>query len=241
MPRADFCDAVPRDQVARQRVDHGVPVVEVVGRHGQALVPAVVAERVGALWLLRAAAAAHQLGQCERELHDRLHLQRHEVVEDLVDVVELVAITSTRRHAHIVVEEAVAADALEPKLRIRQLEVRPPVGARSEQHVARADAPLPVVREGLQRCGQVDTGGHHPGASGTAHGGEGERGAQHYCEGRSAGDVCLRACAVGNVLACGRFFVCSLCMDRSWALAVTEDTGWEIDFAVELRARPRGR
>jgi hypothetical protein len=60
--------------------------------------------------------------------------------------------------AHVVVQQPVAADGLEAKLIRRKLEVVAPVSSRAQEHVPRADAPLPVLGKWSRDRRQVNEG-----------------------------------------------------------------------------------
>eukprot|EP00966_Prymnesium_polylepis_P209597 4855164-Prymnesium_polylepis.3 len=54
-----------------------------------------------------------------------------------------------------------SANATDAQLVYGKLEVLAPICSRAEQHVARADAPLPILGKGRRRCGHIDGGVDH--------------------------------------------------------------------------------
>ena len=168
-PARDLGRAVALDEVRGERLHEPPPRVEVLRRRREPFVPALVAEDVHVRARGRVPAAAGgvvaavvvarravgERGRHERELDDGRDALGDEVVVHRVDVVPVVA-RAVERHAHVVVERAVEAQAREAELGDREVEVRAPVGARREQRVARAERALPHVLERRARRREVD-------------------------------------------------------------------------------------
>ena len=157
--------------------DEIAPQAEVVRRVRAAdVVVDGVAAAVGAVasgWA-RAGFVAREPAWHEAQLHHHRHVVLDEEVAGRVDVHEA-RLVRREGDAHVVVQDSVEADALDPEVGVRHGDVPAPVLAQRERAVAGADAALPVVREGLG-LGRVDRDRYRGGAPTLSQTGEGVAG-----------------------------------------------------------------